>query len=238
MTVIRGHIIVINSRDIYIYMLTLRRAAAIIAATTAVPLFSTAGILGITYTLSSRFYASHTMSVPLAPAQDEEDVWKYPRPPALQKTPNKLQVIWTDLQGNETIIAETSDAYRVLETSHPPTYYLSPDSMKIPISTTAKHSFCEWKGSASYHSITPPGAKSAIQNRIWSYPDPTPGFKPIKDYLSFYAASGQNKEAIGGDWRCFVDGEQVAAQDGDFYGGWKTKNIKGKMKGGPGTWGW
>ena len=49
-------------------------------------------------------------------AQDQENVWDYPRPPALQKTPKRLRVL---MSGKE--IANTSQGYRVLETSHPPT---------------------------------------------------------------------------------------------------------------------
>lgn len=192
----------------------------------------------------------HAMAsqVPMSPRSAEEDVWSYPRPPALQRCPNTFKVVWTDLAGHETVLAETDQAYRILETSHPPTYYLPPDSIKLPLISSSKHTFCEWKGSASYHSIKPPGASRPIENRIWSYENPVPKYSPLKDHLCFYASTGQSREALGGEWNCFVDGEKVAAQDGDFYGGWKTKNIKGKMKGGrslstpltagPGTWGW
>lgn len=69
---------------------------------------------------------------------------------------------------------------------------------------------------------------AAVRNRIWSYENPTESFKPIKDHLSFYA----------GPWDCYVDGELVEAQPGDFYGGWVTSDIVGQVKGGPGTWGW
>ena len=34
------------------------------------------------------------------------------------------------------------------------------------------------------------------------------------------------------------DGERVQPQEGDFYGGWVTSELEGRMKGGPGTWGW
>lgn len=61
----------------------------------------------------------------------------------------------------------------------------------------------------------------AVSNRIWSYDNPTCGFEPIKDYLSLYA----------GPWECFVDGEKVEAQPGDFYGGWVTGEIEGMVKG-------
>lgn len=67
-----------------------------------------------------------------------------------------------------------------------------------------------------------------VRNRAWSYAKPTKGYESIKDYLSFYA----------GPWDCYVDGEKVEPQPGDFYGGWVTSDIEGPIKGGPGTWGW
>jgi len=69
-----------------------------------------------------------------------------------------------------------------------------------------------------------------VKGKIWSYEAPTPPFKDIRGYLSFYAS--------GVPWECFVDGEKVQAQEGDFYGGWVTSELEGRMKGGPGTWGW
>ncbi|WWC71000.1 uncharacterized protein I206_104953 [Kwoniella pini CBS 10737] len=179
-----------------------------------------------------------TSQIPLAPRKAEEDVWKYPRPPALQRTPNRLRVIWTTNDGTETVIADTTEGFRVLETTHPPTYYLPPSSIKVPLEKTSRQTFCEWKGKASYHTFNPPSASNPITNRIWSYPKPTGNFTPIKDYLSFYASPGIDKTKAGGNWKCYVDDEEVGVQEGDFYGGWITSNIKGKMKGGPGTWGW
>jgi uncharacterized protein (DUF427 family) len=172
------------------------------------------GLSNPTRYLSAMTLSRDATDVPLAPAHDDEDVWKYPRPPALQRTPNRLRVVWYAHDGSETVLAETTEAYRVLETSHPPTYYLPPESVKVSLQSTPRHTFCEWKGSASYHSIQPPGASRPIENRIWSYANPTPGFKPIKDYLSFYASTGTSKDAIGGEWRCFVDDEPVGVQEG------------------------
>lgn len=93
-----------------------------------------------------------------------------------------------------------------------------------------KSSLCEWKGRATYWTITPKTGDAAVSGKIWSYEQPTPGFKDIRSYLSFYAS--------GVPWECFVDGEQVQPQEGDFYGGWVTSELEGPMKGGPGTWGW
>ncbi|KAH0497473.1 hypothetical protein TgHK011_004773 [Trichoderma gracile] len=114
---------------------------------------------------------------------------------------------------------DTRDAYWVLETHHPPTYYLPPSSIKVPLQPTSRSSWCEWKGAATYYSISLPDG--AVSNRIWSYNSPTPGFEPLRGYLSFYA----------GPWDCFVDGERVEPQPGDFYGGWVTGEIEGIVKG-------
>lgn len=147
----------------------------------------------------------------LAPRKAIEDVWSYPRPPLLQRTPNLLQVIWFSPSGEQTVIAETTEGMRVCETSHPPTYYLPPSSLKVPLRTTSKSSFCEWKGAATYHVVEVGGKR--VENRIWSYERPTKRFEELKGYLSFYATSN-TKEKEDGAWKCFVDGEQVGVQEG------------------------
>ncbi|GAB7363020.1 hypothetical protein MBLNU230_g3314t1 [Neophaeotheca triangularis] len=149
----------------------------------------------------------------------------FPRPPLCEPTKRHLQVKW---DGNT--IADTKEGYWVLETHHPPTYYLPPSSLSVPLSKTGNNSYCEWKGRATYYSVENPSKKGEfVKNRLWSYDSPTEGFKPIDGYLSFYA----------GPWDCYVDGEKVEAQPGDFYGGWMTSDIeRSSVKGGPGTWGW
>lgn len=126
-------------------------------------------------------------------------------------------------------------------TTHCPTYYLPPDSIQhqngIEITHTPKSSFCEWKGPAAYHQLRVNG--TTIKDRIWSYPRPTSRFEEIRGYYSFYASSSSQPAQTGAaGWKCYVDKELVVPQAGDFYGGWITDNIKGQIKGGPGTWGW
>ncbi|KAL8870434.1 MAG: hypothetical protein Q9174_003524 [Haloplaca sp. 1 TL-2023] len=152
------------------------------------------------------------------------NVHNFPRPPLLEKTARHLQIKW-----HNQLIADTKDAYWVLETTHPPTYYLPSSSILLPLTRTPKTSFCEWKGAATYWNITSPAnASEVVKGRIWSYEQPTKDFESIRGYLSFYA----------GPWDCYVDGERVEPQPGDFYGGWVTSDIEGPIKGGPGTWGW
>lgn len=87
---------------------------------------------------------------------------------------------------------------------------------------------CEWKGLATYYDVCPADGTEIIRRRVWSYENPTPQFKPIAGYMSFYASP----------FECYVDDERVEPQPGDFYGGWKTNDITGTIKGGPGTLGW
>ncbi|KAM0789688.1 hypothetical protein ACM66B_006548 [Microbotryomycetes sp. NB124-2] len=177
-----------------------------------------------------------------SPPLKQENVWDYPRPPALEPVPLRLRVVWIAPDGAQTVIADTQSGYRVLETSHPPTYYLPPSDVKSELLTSSpqKSSFCEWKGKATYFDFHPPNDPNlTVPARVWSYPNPTKGtkFQPIANYLSVYASPSTDESKIG-TWKCYVGDEEVKAQDGDFYGGWKTSNLLGKMKGGPGTWGW
>lgn len=158
---------------------------------------------------------------PLLPHQ--ESVWDYPRPPGVEPTGKRVRVIF-----NGKTIAETTRAIRVLETSHPPAYYIPPDDIQMAYFTlTDRHTVCEYKGMASYWTIRVKG--QSAENAAWSYPNPAPGYETIKDYLAFYPS---RMEA------CYVDDELVTPQEGDFYGGWITSEIVGPFKGGPGTWGW
>jgi uncharacterized protein (DUF427 family) len=125
-------------------------------------------------------------------------------------------------------IAETTSAYRVLETSHPPVYYIPPgDIAQDYVRAAAGSSWCEFKGQARYWSLDVDGAKA--DNAAWSYPTPAPAFAAIAGYLAFYASRVDE---------CWVDDERVQSQQGDFYGGWITSRIVGPFKGGPGTRGW
>lgn len=160
--------------------------------------------------------------IALGPGQ--ESVWDYPRPPRLEGSHSHIQVLF-----NGVLIAETHQARRVLETSHPPVYYIPPQDVQLDpyFRRTRQATFCEWKGSAAYYTITV-GERTA-ENAAWFYPNPVAPFAEIKDYVAFYPSKMD---------ACFVDGERVQAQPGDFYGGWITSAIVGPFKGAPGTMGW
>jgi uncharacterized protein (DUF427 family) len=159
----------------------------------------------------------------IAPGPGQESVWDYPRPPRLELTSRHIQIYFNGL-----LLADTRRAYRVLETSHPPVYYLPPADIQMQCLVPAGgHSWCEWKGQAAYYSVVV-GERRA-ENVAWYYPNPTPPFLAIKNCVAFYPRPMD---------RCLVDGEVVTPQPGGFYGGWITSDVVGPFKGEPGTMGW
>ncbi len=176
---------------------------------------------------------------PEVPGPGQESVWDYPRPPRLERSSRQVVV----RAGGQTV-AETSAAYRVLETSHPPTWYLPPSAVAPAMlrRSPAPSTTCEWKGPATYWDVLVPGPEQAggrtdsgapggtvmIQAAVWSYERPTRAFRDITGYLAFLPSA----------FECLVDGERVRPQEGGFYGGWITDDVVGPFKGIPGSWGW
>lgn len=157
------------------------------------------------------------------PEQGQESVWDYPRPPRVEPVGEHIVV----RLGGE-VIADTRDAVRVLETSHPPVYYLPrsafPEGTLVP---AAGSSFCEFKGDARY--LTVRSGDATAERSAWFYPTPSPGYEALVDRVALYPAAMDS---------CEVDGETVVPQAGGFYGGWITSRVVGPFKGEPGTSGW
>ena len=159
----------------------------------------------------------------ITPQPGQESVWDYPRPPRLEPTTKPIQIVF-----NGEIVADTHGAYRVLETSHPPVYYIPLADIRAEFLKSARgSSYCEWKGGAKYYTVEVNGKRA--ENAGWYYGSPTPAFQPIKNYVAFYAGKMD---------QCTVDGETVTPQPGGFYGGWITSDVVGPFKGEPGTMGW
>ncbi len=161
------------------------------------------------------------------PSRRVENVWDYPRPPRLETVEHEVRIVH---MGRE--VARASRSHRVLETSHPPVYYIPSDAVDTTLlrSSAARATWCEWKGQATYHDLVI--GDEAVRAAAWSYPTPTQRFAALGGCYAFYPSRVD---------ACWVDGELVTAQAGDFYGGWITSWISGGdrgFKGGPGTWGW
>jgi len=152
-----------------------------------------------------------------------ESVWRYPRPPVVEPVAEEITI---ELAGEEVV--RSHRAVRVLETSHPPTYYVPKDDVADGVlEPNARRTLCEYKGQARYYDVVVADRRAPAA--AWEYAEPKPGYEAIAGCVSFYAAAMD---------ACFVGGERVESQAGDFYGGWITSWIEGPFKGGPGTRGW
>lgn len=157
------------------------------------------------------------------PRPGQESVWDYPRPPRIEATSRRLRV---EFAGK--IIAETTAAFRILENSHPPTYYFPPEDVdqRFLFRGTGR-SYCEFKGRAAYWDVRV-GSREAV-NAVWSYPRPAMPYEALAGMFAFYAGKMDG---------CFIDDERVEPQPGEYYGGWISSRVVGPFKGGGGSQSW
>lgn len=154
-----------------------------------------------------------------APIDQRERVADYPRPPALVPCERHIRV---EVFGR--LLVDSHRSFRVLETFHPPSFYLPPDAFDLTLLRPASgSSFCEWKGVARYVDLVAPDGRS-LERVVWHYPKPTPPFAPLAGWMALYAGPMDG---------CWVDGERVVPQPGGFYGGWITGDVEGPFKGDP-----
>lgn len=157
------------------------------------------------------------------PGPGQESVWDYPRPPRVEAVARRVRVEFAGVT-----LANSTRAVRVLETASPPVYYVPPEDVRTEfLQPSAGNTLCEWKGLARYWTVRV--GERVAPRAAWSYPDPDPDFRRIKDHLAFYPS----KMDV-----CMVGDQRAAAQAGDFYGGWITPEIVGPFKGEPGTEDW
>jgi uncharacterized protein (DUF427 family) len=163
----------------------------------------------------------HPQPDPVGPGQ--ESVWDYPRPPRAEQTSRRILIVHKGVT-----LVDTRAAWRTLETSHPPTYYIPQADIAMErLVPNAGSSFCEWKGMARYWDVIIGDAR--LVGAGWSYPSPTRGFEGIAGHIAFYAAPF---DAVT------IDGERVSPQPGGFYGGWVTSREAGPFKGIPNSRFW
>jgi uncharacterized protein (DUF427 family) len=157
-----------------------------------------------------------------ADAAHEESVWDYPRPPLIVPDARLVQVF---VEGS--VIADSRDCVRVLETANPPTFYLPPDDVEWDaLVATDARTRCAWKGIATAYDVLVDGER--IVGAAWSYQDVFPEFEQLLGWVAFHP----------GRVSCFVERETVYPQPGGELGGWVTREIIGPFKGGAGTDDW
>ena len=148
-----------------------------------------------------------------------ERVRDYPRPPRLEASQDQIRV-----EALGKILVETQRSLRVLETFHPPTYYLPPEAMNqgLLVPAPGRPSFCEWKGVASYYDVV--AGEQRINRAVWTYNHPSERFRELAGWFALYPGQMDG---------CWVNGERVIPQQGGFYGGWITSQVDGPFKGDP-----
>ncbi|HEY1795548.1 MAG TPA: DUF427 domain-containing protein [Stellaceae bacterium] len=86
--------------------------------------------------------------------------------------------------GGETI-ADSTAANLLFETRHLPVYYFPRADVRMDLlRPTEHHTYCPYKGTASYWTIAAGGRES--ENAVWGYPDPFDEVAPIRDYVALY----------------------------------------------------
>jgi len=158
----------------------------------------------------------------IEPNEGQESVWDYPRPPKVEASGERVIV-----RAGNLVIAESTSTLRVLETSQPPAYYVPRSDIAFDLlEPSAGHSYCEWKGEASYFDVVTDAKR--IDQVGWTYEQPNPAFADIAGHIAFYSQKLD----------CMLDGEPVTSNEGTFYGGWITSKVVGPFKGGPGSAWW
>jgi uncharacterized protein (DUF427 family) len=161
-------------------------------------------------------------SFAVVPRPAQTSVWDFPRPPRLAADPREVVIRWGAVE-----IARTRRALCVLETAHPPTFYLPWDDVARPFFEAATGtSHCEWKGPARYWTLV--DGDRRLDKVAWSYPQPLTGAEALAQCVALYPTHLQ----------CTVGGAPVTPQPGGFYGGWITPELVGPFKGEPGSGGW
>ena len=159
------------------------------------------------------------MGEPWILADGRERVAAYPRPPALVSCARQVRV-----EAFGALLADTRRSLRVLETFHPPTFYLPPEAMaEAMLRPAAGRSFCEWKGLARYFDVVAADGR-VLERAVWQYPEPTPAYAALAGWYALYPG---RMEA------CWLDEERVLPQPGGFYGGWISSELVGPFKGDP-----
>ncbi|NEX19949.1 DUF427 domain-containing protein [Thiorhodococcus mannitoliphagus] len=169
-----------------------------------------------------RFRGQERPDFAQTPAEGQESVWEYPRPPIYVPDARLIEVY-----AGDALLVRTHHSIRALETGSPPAFYLPPDALNQRMLTPSKRrSVCEWKGEAEYFHVQT--GTGVIQDALWRYPQ---AFDAAASIAGWYACYPSRLD-------CFVAGEPVRPQAGGFYGGWITQDVVGPFKGEPGTGHW
>ena len=162
-------------------------------------------------------------TAPGRPTRPPESVWDYPRPPRAE--PDDRRAV---LRHGGVVVADTTDLVRILETSHPPTFYLPRTAFGAYLHPARRTTFCEWKGTARYVDIVVPGV-APLRDVGWWYPEPD------RRYPQLRRPGGRLRRTVRRDHPRRRAGRAATRR---VLRRVDHGEIVGPVKGGPGTWGW
>jgi uncharacterized protein (DUF427 family) len=85
------------------------------------------------------------------------------------------------------VIAETDRALEMREAAYPAVFYVPIDDVdRHLLRESDRHTWCPYKGEASYYDINDGGAAD-LTAAVWYYDDPFPAVADIKGHVAFYA---------------------------------------------------
>jgi uncharacterized protein (DUF427 family) len=86
----------------------------------------------------------------------------------------------------DTVIADTNAALTLREAGYPPVHYIPLDDV-VPgrLRPNASHSYCPFKGDASYYDIVLPDGTELV-DAVWTYPSPYQAVEAIAGRVAFY----------------------------------------------------
>ena len=98
----------------------------------------------------------------------------------LERSPRRVRVKF-----NGETIADSTAAHLLFETRHLPVYYFPRADVRMDkLTPTDHHTFCPYKGRASYWTIRV--GDKVSENAVWAYPDPYDEVPALKDFVAFY----------------------------------------------------
>jgi uncharacterized protein (DUF427 family) len=97
-----------------------------------------------------------------------------------ERSPRRVRV-----QFGDATIADSTAAHLLFETRHLPVYYFPKKDVRFDLLTaTDHHTYCPYKGEASYWTIRAGGREA--ENAVWGYQKPYDDVSQIADYVAFY----------------------------------------------------
>ena len=99
-------------------------------------------------------------------------------------TPNPGRVMVTV---GGVVIADTRRALNLQEANYPAVQYIPREDARMDLLQRSQtHTYCPYKGEASYFSIPAGGEKSV--DAVWTYETPYAAVAAIRDHLAFYTS--------------------------------------------------